>query len=293
MTVNVQNAFGSETFKEQWSIALQEELDAPTIWKDICRVEYTNIKILHNPYLTDPSVACLTRGCGYGYKLLTITDDDTTIDIGIVVPQAIDRADMAQLGNYARVSELAKRQAVILNEKLETEVFAAAYAGGTDMGTETFANGSGSTQITVSATNIDDIIRAVKREVREAGGENIANRNGLFIAWRAADFEILEGFMQANGFVTSDVALRDGARRNGIDYMGVTHYSSNFLDANHVVGGVKKGVHIGILSATYGQIMVDEHDPGQLSGIGIVSRVDYKVKVWQRMTGLIFDINVV
>jgi hypothetical protein len=291
--VDVANVFGAESYKEQWSIALQEELDAPCIWKDICRVEYTDTYILHNPYITDPSVTTLTRGCGYTYSVFTITDDDTTISNARAVPQLIDRADMAQLGNYARVSELAKRQGVILNETLEAAVFAGAFAGGTDMGTETFTNTAGSTAITVSATNIDDIIRAVKREIREAGGETIANREGIFIVWRPADFEILEGFMQANGFVTADEALRGGVRKNGVEFMGVTHYSSNFLTSTHVVGGVKKGIHLGILKATYGQIMVDDKDPGQFSGIGIVSRVDYAVKVWARMSGLIFDINVV
>ena len=99
--------------------------------------------------------------------------------------------------------------------------------------------------------------------------------------------------MQANGYSTADEALRGGAKRNGIEYMGVTHYSSNFLTATHVVGGVKKGVHLGILKSTYGQIMVDDKDPGQFSGIGIVSRVDYAVKVWARMSVLVYDINVV
>src|SRR3990167_728567 len=286
------NSFGAESYKEQWSIALQEELDAPTVWKDICRVEYTNLYILHNPYLTDPSVSTGTRGCPYVYSSITITDDDTTISNFRLVPQFIDRADIAQLGNYARISELAKRQAVIINEALESAVFAL-YGSATDMGTETFTNTAGSTQITVSATNIDDIIRAVKREIREAGGESIANREGIFIAWRPADFEILEGFMQANGFVTADEALKGGARRNGIEYMGVTHYSTNFLTANHVIGGVKKGIHLGILQETYGQIMVNDKDPAEQSGIGIVTRVDYAGKIWQRMSGIVFDINVV
>lgn len=286
------NSFGAESYKEQWSVALQEELDAPCIWKDVCRVEYTDTYILHNPYITDPTVTSGTRGCAYTYSAITITDDDTTISNYRLVPQFIDRADMAQLGNYARITELAKRQAVILNETLESAVWAGAYAGGTDMGTETFTNTAGASQITVSSTNIDDIIRAVKREIREAGGESIANREGIFITWRPADYEILEGFMQANGFATADRALEGGARKNGIDYMGVTHYSSNFLTANHVVGGVKKGVHLGILKATYGQIMVDDKDPGLMSGIGVVSRVDYAVKVWNKMSGLIYDINV-
>ena len=287
------NSFGAETYKEEWSIALQEELDAPCVWKDICRVEFTNTRILHNPYLTDPTIATNTRGCQYAMLAITITDDDTTISTSQIVPQFIDRADLAQLGSYAKRDELARRQGVICNEAIEAAVFAGAYAGGTDMGTETFTNGAGATAITVSATNIDDIIRAVKREIREAGGESIANRNGIFIAWRPADFEILEGFMQANGFVTADEALKGGARRNGIEYMGVTHYSSNFLTATHVVGGVKKGIHLGILKDTYGQIMVNDKDPNNYSGISVVTRIDYAVKVWTRMVGLIFDVNVV
>jgi hypothetical protein len=289
--MTIDNSFGSETFKEVWTESLQEELDAPCIWKEICEVTYTNNKILHNPYLTDPSAASLTRGCKYTFTSLTITDDDTTIETAYTVPNFIDRADMAQLGNYASVASIAKRQAVILNETLEGLVWAGAYAGGTDMGTETFTNTSGSSQITVSETNIDNIIRAVKREIREAGGESIANRNGIFICWRPADYEILEGMMQAYGFATADEALRDGARKNGINYMGVTHYSSNFLTANHVVGGVKKGIHLGILKATYGQTVITQ-DPNEQSGIGIINRVDYAVKVWARMSGLIFDINV-
>ena len=201
--VDVANSFGAESYKEQWSIALQEELDAPCIWKDICRVEYTDTYILHNPYVTDPSVTTGTRGCAYTYSLITITDDDTTINTYRLVPQIIDRADMAQLGNYARVSELAKRQGVILNETIEAAVFAGAFAGGTDMGTETFTNTAGGTAITVSATNIDDIIRAVKREIREAGGESVANREGIFIVWRPADYEILEGLKKCIGLLKS------------------------------------------------------------------------------------------
>jgi hypothetical protein len=289
--VDVTNVFGAESYKEQWSIALQEQLDEPTKWKDICRVEFTNTRILHNPFLTDATIQTLTRGCGYTYQAITITDDDTTISTGRIIPQIIDRGDMAQLGNYARVSELGKRQGVLINEALESAALNGAWAAGTDMGTETFANGAGATAITVSSTNIDDIIRAVKREIREAGGESLANRDGVFIVWRPADLEILEGFMQANGFVTADTALKGGAVQ-GIQYMGVTHYSSNLLTAAHVLAGVKKGIHLGILQETYGQIMVDDKDPGQFSGIAVVSRVDYAVKVWNNLTTVIFDVNV-
>jgi len=73
--------------------------------------------------------------------------------------------------------------------------------------------------------------------------------------------------------------------------MGITHYKSNQLAANHVIAGVKKLYHLGILSSTYGQIVITQ-DPALTSGIGVVSRVDYKGKAWTRVKPILFDINV-
>ena len=289
-SASIDNNFGSETYKEQWSISLQEELDSPLFWKDVCEITYTDTYILHNPYYTDPTIASGTRGCPSLPKITTITDDDTTINTFKYIYQIIDRADAAQQGGYAKASYFGQRQGVLVNETLESAVWVGAYSNGTDMGTETFSYSSGATPITVSSTNIDDIIRAVKREIREASGEDVANRNGIFITWRPEDFEILEGIMQANGYTMADTALREGAKQ-GTFYMGVTHYASNFLTANHVVGGVKKGIHIGILRATFGQLVTIQ-DPGEISGFGYKTRVDYAVKIWNKMVNLIFDINV-
>ena len=289
-SASIDNSFGSESYKEQWSVALQEELDSPCYWKDVCKVTYTDTYILHNPYYTDPTISCGTRGCPSLPKVTTVTDDDTTITNFNYIYQIIDRADAAQLGGYAQASYFGQRQGVLVNETIEAAIWAGAYAGGTDMGTETFTNTAGATQITVSSVNIDDIVRAVKREIREAGGEAIGNREGMFICWRPADFEILEGVMQANGYGVADTALRQGAQQ-GVFYMGVTHYASNFLTANHVVGGVKKGIHMGLLKATYGQLVTIQ-DPGEISGFGYKTRVDWAVKVWNKMSGLIYDVNV-
>jgi hypothetical protein len=289
-TESISNSFGSESYKEQWTETLQEELDAPCIWKDICKVTYTDIKILHNPYYTAPTISTGTRGCPNTPAVTTITDDDTTIDTYSYVYQIIDRADAAQLGGYAQASYFGRQQGILVNETLEAAVWAGAFAGGTDMGTETFTNTAGASAITVSTTNIDEIVSAVKREIREAGGETIAKREGIFICWTPADFEILEKVMQANGFNLADYFLKNGTEQ-GAFWNGVYHYSSNFLTATHVVGGVKKGIHLGILKSTYGQLVTIQ-DPGEISGFGYKTRVDYKVKVWNKMSGLIFDINV-
>jgi hypothetical protein len=109
--------------------------------------------------------------------------------------------------------------------------------------------------------------------------------------WRPADFEYLEAFAQANGFTLSDEALRNGLS-GGINLMGATHYTSNLLTANHVIAGVKKVMHLGILTATYGKVKILNDDPNSVSGVGIVSRVDYQVKAWTRSKTCLFDVNV-
>lgn len=276
-------------YAEEWATRLQEELDEPTKWKDIMRVEYTNIRVLHNPYLTDPTIQSMTRGTPYTMQAISETDDSITINSTYVAASFIDRADLAQ-STLLKQMELSERQGVLLNEKIETAAYAN-YANMTDFGGLSITGtGAATDQITVSASNIDDIIRGIKREIREANGEGLLERNGGFIVWRPADLEILEGFMQANGFATADQALKGGAVQ-GINYMGLTHYSSNLLTANHVIAGVKKVYHIGILKDTYGQIVITQ-DPALTSGVGVISRVDYEVKVWTRTSTIIFDVNV-
>ena len=274
-------------YAEDWAVKLQERLSEPTKWKDICRVEYTNSKVFHNPYLTDATVQTGYRGTAYTMQEVVQTDEYVTIDTFKILPQFIDRADLAQSG-YSRQMELADSQGVLLNEAIESAIYAD-HASFTDFDNASIGGSAGN--ITVSATNIDDIIRGIKREINEAKGQSLADRNGVFIVWRPADFEILEAYMQANGFATSDAALKNGGKQ-GMDYMGVTHYSSNLLTSGHLFGGVKKVYHLGICKDTYGQVMVNEKDPGNVSGISVVSRVDFKGKAWAKTAVVLFDITV-
>ena len=274
-------------YGEEWSTKLQERLSEPVKWKDICRVEYTNSRVLHNPYLTVPTVQTGERGTAYTMQAITETNSYVTIDTFKILPQFIDRADLAQ-STFMRQMELADLQGILLNEAIETALYAD-WSNLTSFGNDQIGGSAGT--ITVSATNIDDIIRAMKREIREASGEGLMNRNGAFIVWYPTHFEILESYMQANGFVTADTALKGGTKQ-GIEYMGVTHYSSNLLATGHVVGGVKKVYHLGILKDTYGQVMVNEKDPLNISGISVVSRVDFKGKVWENVLPVLFNIHV-
>ncbi len=277
-------------YQEDWAVKLQERLDKPQTWKEVCKVEYTNTKTLHNPYLTDATVQSGTRGSAYTHQDVTQTDESIAIDTFKILPQLIDRADEAQ-SQYATQMDLASKQGDLLNEAIEAGMLAE-HAQWTNFDNASIGGSAGN--ITVSATNIDDIIRGLKREVREANGGSLMKRNGMFIVWRAADFEILESFIQANGFSTADMALKNGTVE-GIKYMGVDHYVSNSHTSGHLFAGVKNVFHAGVCKRTYGQVVIDQEPAtadGAVSGIGIVSRVDYKFKAWNNTAGVLFDVLV-
>jgi len=274
-------------YQEDWVTKLQERLSEMVKWKDFMRVEITNTKVLHNPYRTDATVDTLTRYTAYTPAAVALTDESVSIDAAYVIPEIIDRADLAQ-SNYLRQMEIADNQGVQLNEKIEEYIYSQ-HALVTDFDNASIGGAAGN--ITVSASNIDDIIRGIKREISEAKGDTLFERNGGFIVWRPADFEILEAFMQANGFSTADTALKGGAK-GGVEYMGMTHYRSNLLTSGHLLAGVKKVYHLGILKDTYGAIMVNEKDPGNVSGISVVSRLDLKVKAWAKTKPVLFDVLV-
>jgi hypothetical protein len=96
------------------------------------------------------------------------------------------------------------------------------------------------------------------------------------------------------------MALKDGTME-GFHYMGVDHYVSNSHTANHVFAGVKGLMHLGILKGTYGQVVIDQEPVlksgsaatiGAMSGIGIVTRLDWEYKVWTNTKPLLFDLAV-
>lgn len=277
-------------YQEEWETKAQERLSEMNKWKEICKVDYTDTKVLHNPYVTDPTVQNGTRGSAYTHQDVVLTDETVDITTFKILPQLIDRADLAQ-STFVSQMEMADRQAVLLNEAIETGMLAE-HAQWTNFDNASIGGSAGN--ITVSETNIDDIIRGMKREVREANGEDLMNRNGAFIVWRAADFEKLEAYVQAQGFSTADGALKDGTSQ-GFRYMGVEHYSSNKHASGHLFGGVKKAFHLGICRSTYGQVIVDNEPAtaaGAVSGIAVVMRVDFKFKAWATVVPVLFDILV-
>lgn len=287
----------SETnvYAEEWAVKYQERLNHPTNWKEVCRVDYTDTRVLNNPYMsTTPSIQDGTRGTAFTFQTYAYTNESITISTYRELGVFIDRADLAQTG-FDTQMDMATRLGALMDEKLESAMLAS-HASFTNMGdTGGGAIGLAATAFTVSATNIDDIIRAVKREIRVANGKSQMRQNGVFIIWRPADFELLEAFVQANGFSTADNALKNGTDE-GFRYLGVDHYYSNDHTASHLFAGVKKQLHLGICRSTWGQISVIQNPAGSsggvLSGIGIHVRGDFAFKVWTTVLPILFDINV-
>lgn len=279
----------SKIFAEDWAVKLQEQLDEPVKWKDICNVEFTDSFVINNPYDTDPTAQTGARGTAYTFVTQVETNQNTTIDTFFIIPRVIDRADLGQSG-YAKQMYLAERQGVVLNERIETSVFAA-FGSMTVFDGDEIGGAAGS--ITLSATNVDDVITGLRREIAEANGQTQLERNGGFIVWRPQDLELVERFAMANGFNVADAVLRNGVvgKNRGFEYLGFTHYSSNRLSGGHIIAGVKKAIHLGIYRGTYGQVVIDPYDPNLISGISVVSRVDYKVQVWNNMSTVVFDVR--
>ena len=206
----------------------------------------------------------------------------------------VDWADLAQ-SPWTKPAELFDRIGALLNEFIETD-WLAQHASWTDFGTSDInAGGSSTTQITVSASNVDDIIRGVKRAVRTGNGQMFMNQFGIGHVWRPEDFEILEAFVQANGFTTADAALKEGTVE-GLHYLGVDHFWTNDNATNHIFAGVKKIQRLGILRGTFGRAHTIDFPAADsntyLSGRSFYSRVDVGHLTPTAHVGIIFDVNV-
>jgi hypothetical protein len=272
-------------YPEEWKIGLQMELDEPNKWQDICNVRFTNTRVLHNPYITDLSLQTPTRGSAYTYQQVNITDESTLINQLAIAANFVDRADLAQW-NLSSYTDLATRHGVVLKEQIETAVLGA-YGSMTTFDNADLGGAAGS--ITLSTTNVDDVMVNIRKKIFTAAGQRILEQNGAFIVWRPGDFATLELYARANGYQLADIYLKSGTQQ-GMVYGGFTHYSSNLLSGGHVVAGVKRSIDLGLLDATYGQTTVVQ-EPQATSGIGITSRIDYKVFVWTRMKPVVYDVR--
>lgn len=291
--------------KEIWENRLAQRLDKPQNWKEVCDVMYTDAKTTYLPYIAttgEPATASLFANQAARSTLSNVivpkdvTMATETLDIVTMDYDSVyyDFADQAQQG-YATIAQAADLLGKKLGERMESIILAEA-ANRTNFGdTGAGVLGLASTQITVSATNVDDIIRGIIEQIYTANGFDLYRQNGGFIVWRPADWTFVTAFMQANGFNLADQSLKNGGQI-GIEYMGLNHYVSTLHTANHLFAGVRKILKLGLLAATYGKIYTVDHPSsstaGFLSGTNVYSRLDYGFKTQTNVAGLVFDVNV-
>lgn len=292
------NTFNTGTYEQIWATKLQERLTGPVNWKEICEVIYSDTQILNLPYMsTEYSLQSGTRGTAYSHSDFALTNDTLTINNQDIVSVYQDRADLAQ-SKLATAAEHGARQGDLIMERVE-DLFLAQHAGWTnfgDTGGGTF--GLGSTAITMSVANIDNVCRAIKREIIKAKGSKLARRYGIAMVHRPEDFEKLEESMASQGFTFADQALKDGimdADGVGKYAFGMYHYVSESHATGHVFAGVRKIMQIGLLKSTYGKIFFNANavnGDGPLSGVSWEARLDYGFNPKAGLTALLFDVNV-
>lgn len=283
------------TYETTFDDVLQDRLDHPQTWKEMCDVTYTNTRVISSSYFgTFPSVTTVTRGTGLAMNTISETAETLTISTGRDLGVYVDWADLAQ-SPWTKPAELFDRIGALLNEFIESDVLAR-HASWTNFGdTGAGVLGLSTTAITVSAVNIDDIIRGVKTQIRVANGANKMNQFGVGFVWRPADFELLEAFTQANGTMSADKFLTEGTMP-GLHYLGCDHYFSNDYTAGHIMAGVKKIERLGILRATYGRAHTIDFPAADsntfFSGQAFYSRVDIGHLTPSGLSTILFDVNV-
>lgn len=285
-------------FQEEWAVALQERLPIPQNWKDICDVVYSDTQVFELPFVGTASESALqtglTRGNTYTFADVTMSTETLTIGTFDIISELLDRADEAQ-SKYAKRMERARIQGDKINERLE-RIMQTLFATATNMGDA----GSGvigltATQLVVTASNIDDVVRGIIEQIHVAKGTKQYLANGGFAEWRPSDWTLLTAFMQANGYTFADEALKTGNKNAmGKEAMGLYHYLTD-SNANHIACGVRKIAKLGILSSTYGKTYITE-DPagstgGNISGIAVNSRLDYGTKIPAVASTMVFDFN--
>lgn len=290
-----------------WENKLAQRLDKPQNWKEINDVVYTDTQTYNFPLIStsnEPAVATLTNTAAGRSTLsnvipfIDVTETNQTLSIVTAEIDSVylDYADQAQ-SNYAKMAEMGTLLGKKIGERAEA-LSLANHANWTDFGdTGAGVLGLSSTDITVSATNVDDIVRGVIEQIITANGYGLYLENGGFIEWKPAEWTFMVQFMQANGFQFADTTLRDGGKSTlGKDALGLTHYvSTSHASGGHTFAGVKKVQKFGILKSTYGKTYVNEmpasSTAGSLSGTQIHTRLDYGFLVPTNLLPVVFDVN--
>jgi len=215
-------AFNTVAYNKYDYVAkLRDRLNKPSTWRDVMEVIYTNNYSKIDGYIsTESSVVAGTRGTAYRYNAFTITAETLTISSTKMVASFIDEIDRAQQ-TYVNQMTMAEYHGKQMSEEVETLVLAEHGSWvNFGIGDLTDPTADDDTQITVSASNIDDIIRAVKTKIYTNNGVDLSIERGVFLVLRPQDFQALEAFAQA-----------------GIKFIGLI--KSSLINGEHLIAKAK------------------------------------------------------
>jgi hypothetical protein len=250
--------------KREYAVSLRKRINKPTVWKDLLEIKITDkYDFTRGVITTEGTPATHTRGSAFTYQDMVLAQDTGTISSGKIIPLFIDYADLAQQ-SYVGKQKVAELQGKLLDEQVESLLYGQ-HANWTDFGSTDLADGADddTSQITISVTNIDNIVRQVRRKIRENNGSEFMAEYGIGFSWTASE----------NG-ISEEKAFK---------YLGGYHYLTTQQTANHRFAGIRKIGTLGILRSTYGVPFFEEVASGAadggsanaLSGVGIHTRIDY------------------
>ena len=288
------NTITVETIYEK---VMQDRLDEPQNWKEMCSVEMTNDQVISSTYISTTggwaADAALTRGTAFDPTDVVQTAETLTISTGRHVTTYFDFGDLLQ-SPWTTENEIYARAGARLGERLETAVLARHGSWrniGLVAGVWTDNN---ATAGAATASNIDDLARLMRQIVREQSGQELIQSNGIGGVLDPISFSFVEAFAQANGFESADDALKKGLAPQ-VHYLGVTWYVSNLNAADHAFGGIRKAERLGILKGTFGKMHkfpgIAGTSGGIQSGIAYHTRADYGHLTPTSLAQVVFDIN--
>src|SRR3990167_1189293 len=128
------------TYETLYEPVLQDRLDRPQTWKEMCDVTVTDTRVISSSYMsTTPTVNTVTRGTGLVANTFAETAETLTISTGRDIGLFVDWADLAQ-SDWTKPVELFDRIGHLLNEFVESDTLAR-HASWTDFGTLSIGGG--------------------------------------------------------------------------------------------------------------------------------------------------------
>lgn len=276
---------------------MQDRLDQPQNWREICDVEMSNDGVFSSTYISTSggwaADGALTRGTAINPTDVAQTAETLAVSTGRHVTTYFDFADLLQ-SPWTTEKEIYARAGARVGERIETAVLAR-HANWRNLGlvAGTWTDND-ATAGAISASNVDDLARLMRQVIREQSGQELIQSKGIGAVLDPISFSFVEAFAQANGFESADKALEKGLAPQ-VHYLGVTWYVSNLNDTDHAFGGIRKAERLGILQGTFGKMHKWDGAAGSSGGVqsGTTyhTRVDYGHLTPTTLANVVFDVN--